>query len=88
MHSVDEALKRVSDEVGRVVVGQRALVEGLLTALLAHGHVLVEGVPGLAKTLLVKTLAEALVGLPVTLALDEPSARTIQSLLESVLKGR
>ncbi len=44
-------------EVGRVVVGQRYLVEGLLIGLLTNGHVLLEGVPGLAKTLTVKTMA-------------------------------
>ncbi len=44
-------------EVGRVVVGQDYLVEGLLLGLLTNGHVLLEGVPGLAKTLTVKTLA-------------------------------
>jgi MoxR-like ATPase len=54
------ALKRLLDEVGRVVVGQRQLLEGLLTALLAGGHVLVEGVPGLAKTTAVRALAQAL----------------------------
>jgi MoxR-like ATPase len=53
-------LKRLLDEVGRVVVGQRALLEGLLVGLLAGGHVLVEGVPGLAKTTAVRTLAQAL----------------------------
>ncbi len=44
-------------EVARVVVGQKYLVDGLLTGLLTNGHVLLEGVPGLAKTLTVKTLA-------------------------------
>jgi MoxR-like ATPase len=44
-------------EVGRVIVGQRALVDRLLVALLANGHVLLEGVPGLAKTLTLKTLS-------------------------------
>jgi MoxR-like ATPase len=53
-------LKRLLEEVGRVVVGQRELLEGLLTALLAGGHVLVEGVPGLAKTTAVRALAQAL----------------------------
>ena len=53
-------LKRLLDEVGRVVVGQHALLEGLLIGLLARGHVLVEGVPGLAKTTAVRTLAQAL----------------------------
>lgn len=46
-------------EVARVVVGQEYLVEGLLIGLLTNGHVLLEGVPGLAKTLTVKTLASA-----------------------------
>ncbi len=47
-------------EIGRRVVGQHAIVEGLLTALLADGHALVVGVPGLAKTLLISSLAQAL----------------------------
>jgi MoxR-like ATPase len=47
-------------EVGRVVVGQHGLVDGLLIGLLAGGHVLVEGVPGLAKTTAVRSLAQAL----------------------------
>jgi MoxR-like ATPase len=47
-------------ETGRVIVGQRAMVERLLIGLLTGGHVLLEGVPGLAKTLTVKTLADAL----------------------------
>lgn len=44
-------------EIGRVVIGQKYLVDGLLTGLLSNGHVLLEGVPGLAKTLTVKMLA-------------------------------
>jgi MoxR-like ATPase len=55
-----DTLKRLADEIGRVVVGQRALVEGLLVALLSGGHALVEGVPGLAKTTAIRTLAQAL----------------------------
>jgi len=47
------------DEIGRVVVGQRYMVERLLIGLLADGHVLLEGVPGLAKTLTVSALADA-----------------------------
>src|SRR6476469_1322017 len=47
-------------EVGKVIVGQEEIVEGTLTALIAGGHVLLEGVPGLGKTLLVRTLADAL----------------------------
>jgi len=53
---------RVLDEVERVIVGQRALLEGLMIGLLADGHVLLEGVPGLAKSLAVESLAVALGG--------------------------
>ncbi len=47
-------------EVNKIMVGQEALVERVLVALLADGHILLEGVPGLAKTLLVKTMAQAI----------------------------
>src|SRR5258706_1973118 len=47
-------------EVGKVIVGHDAIVEGTLIALMASGHVLLEGVPGLGKTLLVRTLSEVL----------------------------
>lgn len=47
-------------EIGKVIVGQQYLVERLLLALLADGHVLIEGVPGLAKTMSVRTLAQAI----------------------------
>src|SRR4051812_23216113 len=50
----------LQEEIGRVVVGQRYLVDGLLIGLLTNGHVLLEGVPGLAKTLTVKTLAQCI----------------------------
>jgi MoxR-like ATPase len=55
-----ERLAAVRAEVGKAVVGQDAAVSGLLVALLCGGHVLMEGVPGTAKTLLVRTLAAAL----------------------------
>jgi MoxR-like ATPase len=55
-----EALHRVRTEVAKAVVGQDAAVSGLLVALLTGGHVLIEGVPGVAKTLLVRSLAAAL----------------------------
>src|ERR1043165_1086756 len=48
------------NEINKVVVGQKYLVERLIIGLLANGHVLLEGVPGLAKTLSVKTLASAI----------------------------
>src|SRR3970040_326075 len=52
--------RRVTDQVGRRLVGQTAMVERLLIGLLTSGHILLEGVPGLAKTLAVRTLAEIL----------------------------
>ena len=52
-------IRALRAEVGRVIVGQEQLVERLLVGLLANGHVLLEGVPGLAKTLSVRTLAAA-----------------------------
>ena len=54
------AITRVVEEVTRVVVGQRNLVDRLLVAMLSDGHVLVEGVPGLAKTTAINTLAKTL----------------------------
>ena len=52
-----QALLALRAEVGKAVVGQDAAVTGLVIALLARGHVLLEGVPGTAKTLLVRALA-------------------------------
>ncbi|HUJ09358.1 MAG TPA: MoxR family ATPase [Verrucomicrobiae bacterium] len=65
--AINEQVKRESEfvralvaEIGRVIVGQKYLIERLLIGLLADGHVLLEGVPGLAKTLSVKTLSAAI----------------------------
>ena len=58
--SIRNQLAQVRAEVGKAVVGQDEAVDGLLVALLAGGHVLLEGVPGTAKTLLVRTLSQAL----------------------------
>jgi MoxR-like ATPase len=55
-----EAMMAVRSEVAKVVVGQDGALSGLMAALLARGHVLLEGVPGVAKTLLVKTVAAAM----------------------------
>ena len=55
-----QILSRLTDEVGRVMVGQKRLLERLVIALLADGHMLLEGVPGLAKTLAIKSLGAAL----------------------------
>ena len=51
---------RIEDEIGKAIVGQKYLIERLLIGMLANGHVLLEGVPGLAKTLSVKTLSRAI----------------------------
>jgi MoxR-like ATPase len=53
-------LSNLSNEMGKVIVGQKHLIERLLVGILANGHILLEGVPGLAKTLSVMTLAKAI----------------------------
>jgi MoxR-like ATPase len=60
--TLDASLEQVLYQVKRVIVGQDTLLERMVVALLARGHLLVEGVPGLAKTMAVKTLAEAIGG--------------------------
>jgi MoxR-like ATPase len=64
---LNEKIKRESDfidtlfrEIGKVIVGQKGMVERLVIGLLANGHILLEGVPGLAKTLAIKTLASSM----------------------------
>jgi MoxR-like ATPase len=54
------AHEKIHGEVGKVIVGQNEVIDGLLTALFANGHVLLVGVPGLAKTLLIRSLAQVL----------------------------
>jgi MoxR-like ATPase len=58
--SFAETVERIRREVAKVLVGQEEIVEGVLIALVAQGHVLIEGVPGLGKTLLVRALARSL----------------------------
>jgi MoxR-like ATPase len=53
-------VERLTSEVGKVIVGQRAMIDRVLVGLLSGGHVLLQGVPGLAKTLTVRTLASAM----------------------------
>ena len=53
-------LERVTEEIGKVIVGQKYMIERLMIGLLADGHILLEGVPGLAKTMAVKTLSSVL----------------------------
>jgi len=55
-------IRPLRTEIGRIVAGQEQLVDRVLLALIANGHLLLEGVPGLAKTLLVKTVAQAMDG--------------------------
>ena len=62
MQAQPNPMEQILYEVKRTIVGQDALLERLLVALLSHGHLLVEGVPGLAKTLAVKSLAAAVGG--------------------------
>jgi len=55
-----EFVRRVTDEVGKVIVGQKYLIDRLLVGILSNGHVLIEGVPGLAKTTAVHVLAQSI----------------------------
>lgn len=67
INAINEAIKRESEfvdaltaEIGKVIVGQKYMVERLLIGLLSNGHILLEGVPGLAKTLTIRSLAAAI----------------------------
>jgi MoxR-like ATPase len=60
VHKQSAFVDKLTAEVAKVVVGQKAMIERMLIGLLTGGHVLLEGVPGLAKTLTVKTLADSL----------------------------
>ncbi len=60
VEQVSYSLQRVEEQIGRVIIGQQSVIEQALCALLADGHILIEGVPGIAKTLLVRVLAQTL----------------------------
>lgn len=60
MSHVFDTAQRLREEVGKAIVGQSALIDQVLVAIIANGHVLIEGVPGVAKTLLVRSIAQAL----------------------------
>jgi len=79
--SAREAVLRVREEIAKAVVGQDGAVSGLVAALLVRGHVLLEGVPGVAKTLLVKTMAA-------TLALDFKRVQFTPDLMPSDVTGQ
>ncbi len=57
---VQSSIRRVRDEIGKIIVGQREMIDLLIAALLSDGHVLIEGVPGIAKTLAAKLMARTL----------------------------
>jgi MoxR-like ATPase len=60
VQKLNEAYRLITEQLGRVIVGQRQVIEELLIAMFARGHCLLVGVPGLAKTLMIRTLADAL----------------------------
>jgi len=60
VHKQSAFVEKLNAEVGKVIVGQKAMIERILIGMLTGGHVLLEGVPGLAKTLTVKTLSDTL----------------------------
>src|ERR1700722_12538330 len=60
VHDLAAAHERMTEQIGKVIVGQKAVIEELLMALFSRGHCLLVGVPGLAKTLLVSTVAKIL----------------------------
>ncbi|MHC4401317.1 MAG: AAA family ATPase [Planctomycetota bacterium] len=60
VEKLNEAFRQIAEQLGRVIVGQKHVIEELLIAMFARGHCLLVGVPGLAKTLMIRTLADAL----------------------------
>jgi MoxR-like ATPase len=60
VESLSEKIKSIKSEIAKVIIGQEEIIDQLLIALISRGHCLLVGVPGLAKTLLIKTLAEVL----------------------------
>lgn len=60
LRALNESIKKIREEVGRVLVGQEQMVDLIITAILADGHVLIEGVPGVAKTLTAKLVSKVI----------------------------
>jgi MoxR-like ATPase len=75
-----ELLERLRQEIGQAMVGQSAVVEQVIVTLIASGHVLIEGVPGLGKTLLVRALAQAL-------SLDQARVQFTPDMMPSDITG-
>ncbi len=80
VQELSEAYRAITGQLGRVIVGQQHVIEELLTAMFARGHCLLVGVPGLAKTLLIRTLAE-------TLALEFRRIQFTPDLMPSDITG-
>src|SRR4029453_9617551 len=60
VHRLKEASQQITTQLSKVVIGQKQVIEELLVAMFARGHCLLVGVPGLAKTLMIRTVADAL----------------------------
>jgi MoxR-like ATPase len=60
IQELSKSVKELKSEIAKVIVGQEQIIDHILTALFANGHVLIEGVPGLAKTLMISSLAKSL----------------------------
>src|SRR6187549_99117 len=60
LRALNESINKIREEIGKVIVGQEQMVDLLITAILADGHVLIEGVPGVAKTLTAKLLSKVI----------------------------
>ncbi|SEG59436.1 MoxR-like ATPase [Halpernia humi] len=80
MAELRENLERVKAEIGKVIVGQEKMIEHLLAALLSNGHVIIEGVPGVAKTITAKLLAK-------TIAVDFSRIQFTPDLMPSDILG-
>jgi len=80
VEELNEARRAIAEQLGRVIVGQERVIEELLIALFARGHCLLAGVPGLAKTLLIRTVAE-------TLALEFRRIQFTPDLMPSDITG-
>src|SRR6478609_8205617 len=60
LRALNESINKIREEIGKVIIGQEQMVDLLITAILADGHVLIEGVPGVAKTLTAKLLSKVI----------------------------
>ena len=58
--ALKESVLKIKEEIGKVIIGQESFIELLVVALLADGHVLIEGVPGIAKTIAAKLLSKTI----------------------------